>query len=155
MSLYGPGIYGSNPNIDECTTECDCIVCGRHFVAYTGIQRWPYVVRADEMHDNRRITRRICCSWSCLCCWRREHTIQIPTDGESPDERDGCYAYSYKPKRLKELCESRGINPKTLAYRCGLTSDTVRSLMNGTQTPRWRTLRKLAYGLKIDPHDLM
>lgn len=53
-------------------------------------------------------------------------------------------------KRIKDLCNESGISTNQLAARSGLSSSTVRSIMNGEcNNPRLRTLGNICKVLSI------
>lgn len=52
---------------------------------------------------------------------------------------------------LKELREERYLSQEDLANKSKTTLSTVNRLENGKQKPRFKTIRKLAKALKVNP----
>lgn len=102
--LYGPGIGGANVNIESCDVEADCAVCGRHFAAYTGMQNWPYKLDQSDLPGGAGLFRRMCCSWSCLCRWRREH----PAKAEKEAAKTPAPLPEKSPEAVRALARSVG-----------------------------------------------
>ena len=57
--------------------------------------------------------------------------------------------------RLKELREGQFLTQRKLAQRAGLTHATIVRLEQGSQTPTFQTIRKLAAALEIEPRELV
>lgn len=105
--VYGPGIGGANVNIESCEVEADCAVCGRHFAAYTGMQNWPYKLDQSDLPGGAGLFRRMCCSWSCLCRWRREH----PAKAEKEAAKTPAPLPEKSPDAVRALARSMGMEP--------------------------------------------
>lgn len=52
--------------------------------------------------------------------------------------------YEVTVKRIRELCEERGITPNGLSYVSGVSQSTIKSILNGESTnPGIATIKKL------------
>lgn len=159
--VFGPGIGGANTNIESCDVEADCAVCGRHFAAYTGMQNWPYKLDQSDLPGGAGLFRRMCCSWSCLCRWRREHppkaekedvvTVPLPEDfvvvGNVVTNFDRWKLIAIRAER--ELCRT------TLAKLSGVSAITIAQIERDKNLPRPETVRKLAAAFGVEPKELL
>lgn len=58
--------------------------------------------------------------------------------------------YEVTVKRIRELCEERGITPNGLSYIAGVSQSTIKSILNGESVnPGIATIKKLCDGLDI------
>ena len=58
--------------------------------------------------------------------------------------------YEVTVKRIRELCEERGITPNGLSYASGVSQSTIKSILNGESTnPGIATIKKLCDGFEI------
>tara|TARA_R110002049_G_scaffold37784_1_gene118303 strand:- start:58 stop:354 length:297 start_codon:yes stop_codon:yes gene_type:complete len=56
--------------------------------------------------------------------------------------------------RLKELLSDSGINGKTLAYKTGVSQNTISNIVSGKNFPKPDLLLKIAEVLEVDVRDL-
>lgn len=56
--------------------------------------------------------------------------------------------------RLRELRELRFLTQRELAEKAGIGEATVVRIEKGQQTPTFRTIKRLAAALNVDPSDL-
>ena len=62
--------------------------------------------------------------------------------------------YDETVKRIRELCEDRGITPNGLSYRSGVPQSTIKSILNGeSKNPGIVTIKMLCDGLDISVTD--
>lgn len=53
-------------------------------------------------------------------------------------------------KRIRELCEKKGLTPNALSYVAGVSQSTIKSILNGeSRNPGIVTIKKLCDGLGI------
>lgn len=58
--------------------------------------------------------------------------------------------YEVTVKRIRELCEERGITPNGLSYISGVSQSTIKSILNGESVnPGIATIKKLCDGFEI------
>ena len=57
--------------------------------------------------------------------------------------------------RLKELRESKFLTQRELAAKAGVGEATVVRIERGQQTPTFRTIKRLAAALDLDPSELV
>ncbi len=58
--------------------------------------------------------------------------------------------YEVTVKRIRELCEERGITPNGLSYIAGVSQSTIKSILNGESVnPGIATIKKLCDGFEI------
>ena len=57
--------------------------------------------------------------------------------------------------RLKELREGRFLSQRDLAEKAGVNAVTIARLEGGKQEPTFRTIRKLAAALGVEPGELV
>lgn len=58
--------------------------------------------------------------------------------------------YDVIVKRIRSLCEEKGISPNGLSYTAGVPQSTIKSILNGeSKNPGIVTLKKLCDGLEI------
>ncbi len=58
--------------------------------------------------------------------------------------------YEVTVKRIRELCEERGITPNGLSYISGVSQSTIKSILNGESVnPGIATIKKLCDGFDI------
>ncbi len=58
--------------------------------------------------------------------------------------------YEVTVKRIRELCEERGITPNGLSYISGVSQSTIKSILNGESVnPGITTIKKLCDGFEI------
>ncbi len=58
--------------------------------------------------------------------------------------------YDVTVKRIRELCNERGITPNGLSYAAGISQSTVKSILNGESiNPGIVTIKKICDGLDI------
>ena len=58
--------------------------------------------------------------------------------------------YEVTVKRIRELCEERGITPNGLSYIAGVSQSTIKSILNGESVnPGIATIKKLCDGFDI------
>ena len=58
--------------------------------------------------------------------------------------------YDVVAKRIRELCEEKGITPNALSYAAGISQSTIKSILNGeSSNPGIVTLNKICDGFGI------
>lgn len=58
--------------------------------------------------------------------------------------------YDVVAKRIRELCEEKGITPNALSYASGISQSTIKSILNGeSSNPGIVTLKKICDGFGI------
>ena len=58
--------------------------------------------------------------------------------------------YDVVAKRIRELCEEKGITPNALSYAAGISQSTIKSILNGeSSNPGIVTLKKICDGFGI------